>query len=185
MTSSHLICRKAELLSAGRGTVWHDSRGNQTHSLGVVKLLGWNENLSSFFHTWTDIDTYNRSAFSSHLFKTVQIFFFCLFVCFQKSSIVTLRIVSEEVVLFSDQSWKAVLSILFTSGKFFVVNIRRETTLSRLFAYFFLTNRKLTFFKQLLVGVCVCVGVTREMMGSTYLHVFQVLLGFQGLQKVD
>lgn len=25
--------RKAELLSAGRGTVWHDSPGNQSHSL--------------------------------------------------------------------------------------------------------------------------------------------------------
>lgn len=30
------VWRKAELLSAGRGTVWHDSPGNQTHSLGEM-----------------------------------------------------------------------------------------------------------------------------------------------------
>lgn len=32
-TSRRLVKRTAELLSAGCGTVWHDSPGNQTHSL--------------------------------------------------------------------------------------------------------------------------------------------------------
>lgn len=39
-TSSHLVRRKAGLLSAGRGTVWHHSPGNQTHSLGETVVTG-------------------------------------------------------------------------------------------------------------------------------------------------
>lgn len=49
--------RKAELLSAGRGTVWHDPPGNQSHILEEeVKPLNVMNYCFVFFFTRSDID---------------------------------------------------------------------------------------------------------------------------------
>ena len=53
-----------------------------------------------FFQTWTDIDTYDRSAFISSWTAPPDIIIIIIIIVIQKSSIVALRLVCEEVKLF-------------------------------------------------------------------------------------
>lgn len=93
-SGSHLARRKAELLSAGRGTVWHDSVWEWWSCRGGINT-GCFCLLFFFFPNTNRVRQAELDCKCSHHISPDVI---------QKSSIVALRLVCEEAKLFLDQS---------------------------------------------------------------------------------